>query len=490
MDYLQKAVGQLIELFRAMPAGTRTSVGLLAVVALVSAAYLGNEQLAGSDAYLMDGETFSASQLHAMHAALGKANLEASIDGARIKVSRGQESKCMAALAEAGALPVEFGGYLEKAVNSSGFMTLNRNQEAAMRIAKQRELQNIINTMVDKSLVLIDEQSDHGFPPKKIITASVSIQPRGQQPLDENRIPAAIRNLVASSVAGLKPEAVTVVDLSTQRTYPGATSGDSHTPLALGEYAELKRFYEREYQEKISRALAPHIAGALVTTSVELDAETAAAPNGTADAAPRTLAHAGRWPKRVAVSIAVPHAYYEQIWRQSRPSSAVDSARKPDAAVLSGIIATEKQKIEALVTSLLPNREPAGAGSQVVVSTFYPLAELPPRDLAPSEQAWAWLGEHGKTLGLVALGLVGLLAVCSLVRSTGRPAAISTHDADTALGLSGDQALAKSAPSIAHDAARHRAPLSPTLRGDLADIVRDDPEAAVTILRTWIGNAG
>ncbi len=395
----------------------------------------------------------------------------------------------MAALAGPARCRSSLAATWKRLCSSSGFMTLNRNQEAAMKIAKQRELQNIINTMVDKSLVLIDEQSDHGFPPKKIITASVSIQPRGQQPLDENRIPVAIRNLVASSVAGLKPEAVTVVDLSTQRTYPGATSGDSHAPLALGEYAELKRYYEREYQEKISRALAPHVAGALVTTSVELDAE-AATPSGTGDAAPRPLAQAARSPKRVAVSIAVPHAYYEQIWRQSRPSSAVDRARKPDAAVLSGIIATEKQKIEALVTSLLPNREVAGAGSQVMVSTFYPVAELPPPEIAPSEQAWAWLSEHGKTLGLVGLALIGLLAVRSLVHSTGRSAVVSMLDADTGLGLSGDQALAKSAPNIAHDAARHRAPLSPTLRGDLADIVRDDPEAAVTILRTWIGNAG
>ena len=158
-----------------------------------------------------------------------------------------------------------------------------------MKIAKQRELQNIINTMVEKSLVIIDEQSDHGFPPKTIITASVSIQPRENQPLDDDRIPAAIRYLVASSVAGLKPEGVTVVDLSTQRTYPGTPGGDTRSPGTLGEYAGLRHYYEREYQEKISRLLAPYIPGVLVTTTVELDPEAFNQPtsveSGTANSA-------------------------------------------------------------------------------------------------------------------------------------------------------------------------------------------------------------
>ena len=73
----------------------------------------------------------------------------------------------MAALAEAGALPVEFGGYLEKAVSGGGFsLAPGRQQQVALRIAKQRELQNIINTMVEKSAVHIDEQPPRGFPPQ------------------------------------------------------------------------------------------------------------------------------------------------------------------------------------------------------------------------------------------------------------------------------------------------------------------------------------
>ncbi len=99
-------------------------------------------------------------------------------------------------------------------------MSLNRNQAAAMKIARQRELQNIINEMVEKSAVLIDEHSDGGFPPKTRLTASVSILPRRGEAFDPERIAAAIRNLMTSSVAGLEADAVTVLDLRSGRAYP------------------------------------------------------------------------------------------------------------------------------------------------------------------------------------------------------------------------------------------------------------------------------
>src|SRR4051794_15958549 len=101
MDFLNKAYAQLADLFRSMTPGARLSAALLLVVAVVSVAYLFNEQVAGQDTYLMGGEMFSAGQLADMEAALGKANLEATREGARLKIPRGQESKYMAALAEA-----------------------------------------------------------------------------------------------------------------------------------------------------------------------------------------------------------------------------------------------------------------------------------------------------------------------------------------------------------------------------------------------------
>ena len=173
-----------------------------------------------------------------MQAALGKAGLEAHAELGHIRVPRGQESKAMAALAESGALPVDFNGHLEKAVAPGGWMSLNRNQAAAMKIARQRELQNIINEMVEKSAVLIDEHTDNGFPPKTRITASVSILPRAGEALDEERLATAIRNLMTSSVAGLDASSVTVIDLRSGPRLSGrgrSRLATSHRRLCSGQ---------------------------------------------------------------------------------------------------------------------------------------------------------------------------------------------------------------------------------------------------------------
>src|SRR5262245_59279079 len=117
MDFLNRAYAQLADLFRSMSPGARITAALLLIVAVVSLAFLFNQQVSGPDAYLLGGEMFSATQLRDMQGALGKAGLEAVIDGARIKVPRGQESKYMAALAEANALPADFGEYMQRAVS-------------------------------------------------------------------------------------------------------------------------------------------------------------------------------------------------------------------------------------------------------------------------------------------------------------------------------------------------------------------------------------
>ena len=346
MEVLVRAYRQLAEAVRSMTPAARVSAALALVVAAVSLVYLVQAERGGTDAWLMGGQSISAAQLQNMQAALGKGGVESHAEAGRLRVPRGQESKAMAALAEAGALPVDFNGFLEKAVAPGGWMSLNRNQAAAMKIARQRELQNIINEMVEKSAVLIDEHSDGGFPPKTRLTASVSILPRRGEAFDPERIAAAIRNLMTSSVAGLEADAVTVLDLRSGRAYPGAAEAD--TPRSIGDYAQAKRYHEREYQQTVSSALA-YIPGAIVTTSVELDPAPAA---GGSSAAPS--------PRRVAVSIAVPSGYYEQIWRQSHGAREA-KAVPPDGDALAATQAAENRKIKELIAPLLPRSPDNGA---------------------------------------------------------------------------------------------------------------------------------
>ena len=115
MDFLNRAVGQLTDLFKSMTPGARLTAGLLLVMIVVSMAFLVNRVGSDQDAFLMGGEVFSSPQLHNMEAAFAKANLnDYRIEGNRIHVSSGKQSVYMGALADAGALPPTFGKYLEE----------------------------------------------------------------------------------------------------------------------------------------------------------------------------------------------------------------------------------------------------------------------------------------------------------------------------------------------------------------------------------------
>ncbi|MBI3838469.1 MAG: hypothetical protein HY288_11120 [Planctomycetia bacterium] len=563
MDFLNKAYSQLADLFKSMTAGARVSAALLLVVTVVSIGYLFNQQVGGPDAYLMGGEMFSAGDLRDMEAAFGKANLSgAQVEGGRIKVARGQQSVYMAALADAGAMPAEFGDFMKKAASSNSFIPPNRlQQEALAKSARNHDLQLIINKMrgVDKCAVQIDEKVEKvksSLYDQSIITASVSVQTLGNRPLDEMQV-SAIRGLVASSVAGMKPAAVTVIDLTSGRLFSGNGGAEIKPGGAIGDYADYKKRHEMDWQQKISHVLS-YIPGVLVTTNVELDPEVvneqksteydpakavvfksrevtgraADAPStgrrsDTAEqnsihqpatmlssaglgkndeaggleqerAVPTTekfVVREGRTPTRVTVSVAVPNSYYEKIWRQQNPTPEGQTEKKPDAAELDTLQESERKKIETAVLTLLPvpGDKTSESCPQVTVSTFYQVPQPVLPEVTALDNALAWTGQYWSTLSMILLALVSLIMLRGMVKAA--PAARSTPTEGAAfetrptLSLVADGTPGGSGENTARGNAKRRADDGPSLRDELADIVRDDPDAAVSILRTWIGNA-
>ncbi len=120
MDMFNKAVAQLSDLFRSMTPGARITAALLLVVVVVSIGYLFHYDASAADTYLMNGEPISASDMEAMVAAFGKAHLEGYvIQGSRIRVPRGQQAAYMGALADAKALPANFGSYFKHALDDT-----------------------------------------------------------------------------------------------------------------------------------------------------------------------------------------------------------------------------------------------------------------------------------------------------------------------------------------------------------------------------------
>ena len=196
----------------------------------------------------------------------------------------------------------------------------------------------------------------------------------------------------------------------------------------------------------------------------------------------------------MTVSVAVPSGYYEKIWRQANPPSAGQGEKTPDAAALAELQAAEKKKIEELVAPLLPQREPGDAYAQVAVSVFNQFPDPPPKELSLQDNALAWLSQNSNTLGMSCLALIGLIVLRSIIRSVAgnadAPPQGHAMEMPSTLSLVADEAPGEPADDGPQGRLRRRVPIGPSLRDELADIVRDDPESAVTILRTWIGNAG
>jgi flagellar biosynthesis/type III secretory pathway M-ring protein FliF/YscJ len=95
------------------------------------------------------------------------------------------------------------------------------------------------------------------------------------------------------------------------------------------------------------------------------------------------------------------------------------------------------------------------------------------------------------------LALVSLLMLRSLVRSVPAQAATSTS---SGISLPVEMAAATAAASTEPTAAAEEAPVhksrlkrrgvtGPSLRDELAELVKEDPDTAVSVLRNWIGSA-
>lgn len=557
MDFLNKAYGQIAELFGSMTPAARITSGLLLTLILISGGYLFTHQVSGGNAYLLDGHSFSSEELTAMQAAFGKAGLNHfEIDGNRIRVPSGQKAKYLAALADGEAMPAEFGSYLANAANKAGPFTTGKQHDVMMKVALEQQLSKIIKEMkgIEKAAVIYAAEKKGGLRPdlNATATASVSVKPLGSAPLSPTQVPA-IRYLVARAIAGLSPDRVTVIDTNLGRAY-NASAEDGAPDVLDDPYVSHRKHYQEEYENKIRQALA-FVPGVIVTADVEIDpelrrreqsrkvdpkpvtisqteeSETNASDSGGPAGQPgfqaqqpranspaalaqnaksshtdkernsltqqndfssdlTTTDRAGLTPKQVRVAVSVPTTYLEELWRQQNPAPPGSSAPPVDPKALAKIEEEQTSKIKMLVSGLIPQLDAAtDVRPLITVTTFPPVAMGEIAEPAIGQVAAGWLAENWSTLGMIGLALVSLVMLRSVVRSGPAPAVLP----DLPLPPPEPEKPAEPTPEEAEAKApsrlKRRTGHGQSLRDELADLVREDPDIAANILRTWIGNA-
>lgn len=218
----------------------------------------------------------------------------------------------------------------------------------------------------------------------------------------------------------------------------------------------------------------------------------------------------GLVPKHVRAGIAIPRSYLIEVWRENQRRKGEDpnKAFPADIETQLDLIRTQLvQNIGEVVVPLLPKELAKDSFSDVKVTFFESLTPAPLEAPGIAGQSLAWLSQNVNTLVMAGIALVSLVMLRSIVKSI-PPAEPITGFGGTALSLNlggggtmgagmnvvGGGDVGGVADEIAIEEAERRPRLKlkkgPSLKDDLTDIVREDPDAAAAILRGWISNAG
>jgi flagellar M-ring protein FliF len=550
MDFLNKALAQVSELFRSMTPGARITAGLLLAVVVVSVGYLFKQSTAGPDAFLFGGEMLPDSELTRIEAALGGQNITWQREGNRIRVPAGQQASALAAISDAGALPRNFNDILEKALDKGGPWESGAATRERLKIARQQQLTEIVRAhyWVEDAVVIYDEQAPRGLSGTKQVTGAVSVRPVMGEALDPRRA-KKLQNLVAAAVVGLKPDDVVVTNLG-----DGSGSepdGGIYPELFGDDYRKNQVVFELQRKQSILNALRD-IPGVRVEVNADFDntyerrtqtvkpdpkptplrttetiesttqtkgpaggqpGVTAQGPNrqGAAPAPEQTVNKTenrteetensvgadvdtslakGFMLREVWATVTIPTSYLETLWK-SQNSTATSSPTKQDLVPVKTDV---QQTVENIVEPLLALQANKGENTYKHITVEF-VPSLPVQTIEPPStmsKATAWAGRHWSTVAMLGVALVSLRVLKSVVRGTSTGDAASAALATPALTLQPDAGSAspdnESEPE--EERPRLRFKKGKSMKDDLVQIVHDDPDAAADILRSWISKAG
>jgi flagellar M-ring protein FliF len=549
MDFLNKAFAQLADLFKSMSPGARITAGLLVVLVAVSMTYLFMFQMNTANEFLFGSREFSQAELDAMQTAFGAAGLnQFEVVGKRVRVPRGKLVEYLQALSQSNFQPQNFDSAIDQVVADSNSLIDSRPlQDFKFGQAQEKKCAQVIQGMrgIDKAAVRFNEVKKGGFPPQTERKATVAASGTGGA-LSPAQV-QQIRIFVAGYFA-IGSDDVTITDLNGNITF----GGDRATREPNGpqtEYAAAKRDYESYWKQKIQECLAVY-PGVVVGVNVEVDPELAsesrkvvvdpqptavesntytkktenrptpagrpgAVPNEVASNTPRSITSVSAQestldenreqqvsvpgheqtvrkkapliPTSVTATVMVPKSYIEDLWKQKNPE-ATDGPKDGELEPISTPL-IESIKNTVLRTLPPPAADDTSTASRVEVTTFVdlPAPAVDPPSFATTAQYW--FTDNWQNLGLVGLGLMSLLMLRSMVKSNVPTTATSSVALPAAPKTAADEPLQEEPAPEPVILQRRQRPAGGSLRDELTAMVKEDPDAAANVLRTWIGEA-
>jgi len=203
-------------------------------------------------------------------------------------------------------------------------------------------------------------------------------------------------------------------------------------------------------------------------------------------------------PRSVQTAIAVPTNYLLSVWgeRERKKGKDPNEPLPTDIDEQLGLLKGEVvESIENMVVPLLPKRQAEDNFSKVQVTFFESLTPEPVEGPTTASQALGWASQNFNTMTMAVVALVGLMMLRSMVKSIPAPAPATEMSGpalavSTVEGAAGEGADGEAGDGEGGKRQRLRLKKGVSLKDDLVEIVREDPDAAAAILRSWIGNAG
>jgi len=203
----------------------------------------------------------------------------------------------------------------------------------------------------------------------------------------------------------------------------------------------------------------------------------------------------GRATKSARASVGIPASYFERVWRSANPTKDAEDAKKPESqTAIDEIRKAIMQDVRTRVAPLLPATDVKDPSEAVTVTSLPDLK--PPEVPAPAvpQRALTWLGENWPMLAMIALVLVSVGMLRSALRSAPVTASAGTSPGGSAAiaarisaGEAKTETKEEAVESTVARRLRRMTGSGPSLRDELSDWVKEDPDSAASILRTWIG---
>jgi flagellar M-ring protein FliF len=196
----------------------------------------------------------------------------------------------------------------------------------------------------------------------------------------------------------------------------------------------------------------------------------------------------GYTPREVWATVSIPGSYIKSLWTARNP--AATAAPKPEE--LTTLQTETKDKVEKIVNTLLLVQANKGENTykhvhvEVLDSLPVPTIEAP----SMASKAVAWTGRYWNTMAMLGVAMFSLLVLRSVVNGKpGDPPNAAKMPTPSLMLQADEKATAESGELADEERPKLRLKKSTSVKDDLMDIVREDPDAAADILRSWISKA-